>query len=286
MGRGRGTEQWFERLMEVQPSGIKELEIIRPSPQKFRGYTSALQKIDKNIVLPLTLSPSENALNIKPPKGCLITGMPGCGKTTLSKLIAYRLKYNLIVIRGSSILSKYTGGSEEILRRVWETARGCRPCCVFFDDVEVLAGRRKGGEGVEERVKGRILTTLLNEIDGADGRGEGIFVIGTSGRVEDVDEAMIRTGRMEIKLHLELPDPESVKEIMEVHLEEYKVSPEVDVEEMAERVKDLGWSGAEIEGFVRDVGVVAEERVKGDEEEEEHVLPKDFDVILRRMGII
>ena len=150
-------------------------------------------------------------MGIKPPKGVLLYGPPGCGKTLLARALAAECGTNMILVRGQDILSKWVGESEKAIREIFRKARSSAPCIIFFDEMDSLVKFKTAEEG---RQNDTILTQILTEME-ESGTAK-IGVIGITSRPDLVDSSMLRPGRLDIVLYIEAPDEKSRLEIIKI----------------------------------------------------------------------
>jgi ribosome biogenesis ATPase len=192
--------------------------------------------------------------------GLLLYGPPGCGKTMLAKAIANAAKANFITVKGPELLSKYVGESEESVRKVFQRAKVSAPCIIFFDEFDALAPKRQDqGNQVTERV----VNTLLNELNGVEDR-KMIFVIAATNRPDIIDEAILRSGRIEKHLLVPLPTPEDRVSILKAIVRKIDignicdyVDPDIPLEEIAKNVLCEGFSGADLHHLVKEACILA-----------------------------
>ncbi|MEK7362627.1 MAG: ATP-binding protein, partial [candidate division NC10 bacterium] len=194
---------------------------------------------------------------IKPPKGILLTGPPGCGKTLVAKAIANESRVNFISVKGPSLLSKYVGESERGVREVFKKARQAAPCIVFFDEIDALIPIRSAG-GSDSHVSERVLAQFLAELDGVE-ELKGVLVLGATNRPDMIDPAVLRPGRFDEVVEIPLPDERARREIFEVHLRGKPLASGVDSGKLAARTEGL--SGADIAGICHQAALAAVRRV-------------------------
>ncbi|HBR00128.1 MAG TPA: AAA family ATPase, partial [Cyanobacteria bacterium UBA11691] len=177
----------------------------------------------------------------KAPKGILLMGEPGTGKTLLAKAIASQAQANFIAISGPELLSRWVGASEQAVRELFAKARQAAPCVIFIDEIDTLAparGQYSGDSGVGDRVVGQLLT----EIDGLS-VSKNLILIAATNRPEAIDPALLRSGRLDLQLKIDLPDTPSRLAILQVHNHNRPLSG-IDLSHYAQLT--LGWSGADL----------------------------------------
>lgn len=229
------------------------------------------EELETAIVQPIKEPDLYKEMGITIPSGVLLWGPPGCGKTLLAKAVAAESKANFISIKGPELLNKFVGESEAAVRRVFARARSSVPCVIFFDELDALVPRRDG-EGSE--ASARVVNTLLTELDGLNDR-EGIYIVGATNRVDMIDDAMMRPGRLETLLFVDLPGATERVEILTALL---KGKPVVDVPGIQGIVRGegcKGFSGADVGALVRQAAQVAIKRRSAE------ILPRDFEEATR-----
>ena len=185
------------------------------------------------------------SFHLNPPKGLLLSGPPGCGKTLIAKALASETEVNFIAVKGPELMSMYVGESERGVREVFHKARQAAPCIVFFDEIDALASTRGGGGHQDAGVGGRVLSQLLTELDGIE-ELKGVLVLAATNRRDLLDPALLRPGRFDLQIELPLPDQAAREKIFQVHLRDRPLAADVTARWLAEQTQ--GFSGAEIEG--------------------------------------
>ena len=180
----------------------------------------------------------------RPPKGLLLSGPPGCGKTLIAKALASETEVNFIAVKGPELMSMYVGESERGVREVFHKARQAAPCIVFFDEIDAMASTRAGDGHQDAGVGGRVLSQLLTELDGIE-ELKGVLVLAATNRRDLLDPALLRPGRFDIQIELPLPDPAAREKIFQVHFRDRPLAADVTARWLAEKTE--GFSGAEIE---------------------------------------
>lgn len=216
------------------------------------------EELQTAIVAPIKNPERYEKVGISAPTGVLLWGPPGCGKTLLAKAVAAESKANFISIKGPELLNKYVGESEAAVRRLFQRARSSVPCVIFFDELDALVPRRD--DNISE-ASGRVVNMLLTELDGLSTRA-GIYVIGATNRPDIIDDAILRPGRLEGKLFVDLPGPNERVEILRALIRN-KPYPE-NVAEIVRGDACTGYSGADIGSLMRYAGQHALKRDPSD----------------------
>lgn len=243
------AEDFELAFQEVEPSAIREVQVELPQVRwaQVGGCREAKKALKEAFEWPWTFPERFAALGLTPPKGILITGPAGTGKTLIVQALARESGLNFIAVKGPELVSKYVGESEERIREIFRKARLAAPCILFFDELDSFAAHRGLDQG-SARVTGRMVSQLLTEMDGIE-KLKGVFIIGATSQPEILDPSLLRPGRFELRIALSFPDREERKEILAIHLEAKPLSPEVDLEWLAARTE--GWNGARIEALCR-----------------------------------
>ncbi len=192
-------------------------------------------------------------MGIRPPRGILLFGPPGCGKTLLAKAVATESEANFLSIKGPEVMSKWVGESEKAIRELFRKARQAAPAVVFIDEIDSIAPRRGMGYG-DSRVTERVVSQLLTEMDGLE-RLEGVVVIAATNRPDILDPALLRPGRFDRLILVPPPDEKGRLEILKVHTRHMPLAPDVNLEELAKKTE--GYSGADIEALCREAAMMA-----------------------------
>ncbi|KAJ1662408.1 Ribosome biogenesis ATPase rix7 [Coemansia sp. RSA 1646] len=249
------NSDFLQALKKVQPSAKREGFATVP------GVTwndiGALSKIREElrmaVVEPIRHPEVFVQVGITAPAGVLLWGPPGNGKTLLAKAIASESHTNFISVKGGELMSKYVGDSERAVRQVFARARASSPCVIFFDELDALCSRRSGEQN---EASARVVNTLLTEIDGMESRKR-VYVIAATNRPDIIDPAMLRPGRLDKLLYIELPTPSERADILLTLSKKTPLAENVDLAEIAADERCTGFSGADLAGLVREASVMA-----------------------------
>jgi len=189
-------------------------------------------------------------MGIKPPKGALLYGPPGCGKTLLARALATESGANMILVRGPAILSKWVGESEKAIREIFRKAKTSSPCVVIFDELDSLA-RFKSGE--ESGVGETILSQLLTEME--EGGSTRVVVVGITNRPDLLDSSLLRSGRLDLVLYVQQPDEKGRLEVIKILTQPMPLSNDVKIKEIA--LATQNYTGADLAALCREAAVHA-----------------------------
>ncbi|RLI41249.1 AAA family ATPase, partial [Candidatus Bathyarchaeota archaeon] len=215
----------------------------------------AKQKIREMVELPLKHPELFKRLGIDPPKGILLYGPPGCGKTLLAKAVANETDAYFIAINGPEIMSKFYGESEQRLREIFEDAKEHSPAIIFIDEIDAIAPKR---EEVTGEVEKRVVAQLLALMDGLEARGD-VIVIGATNRPNALDPALRRPGRFDREIEIGVPDKQGRFEILQVHTRNMPLADNVDLRRLAEITH--GFVGADLAALCREAAMKALRRI-------------------------
>ena len=247
------NDDFKEALKDVEPSALREImvEIPKVKWDEVCGLEDVKQQLKETVEWPLTNPEGFERLGIKPPRGLLLYGPPGNGKTLIAKAIATESAANFIAIKGPEVMSKWVGESEKKLREVFRKAKQVSPCIVFLDELDALAPTR--GTGGDNNVSDRLVDQLLTSMDGLENM-EGVITIGATNRPEVIDSALLRPGRFDRMILVGEPDEDARKKILKIHT---KSVPLKNVKLGVLAKKMVGYTGADIEGVVREAAILA-----------------------------
>ncbi len=242
-------------LREVEPSTTREVyvEVSETSWDDIGGMEKTKDMLTEAVEWPLRYPEVYSNAKVEPPRGVLLAGPPGSGKTLIARALANQCEASFISIKGPELLSKWVGESEKGIREIFRRAKQAAPCIVFFDEIDALAPRRSGGE-IDGQVGNRVIAQLLTEMDGIEGR-EGVIVLAATNRPELIDPALLRPGRFDMVVELAYPNEEERRAIFAVHTRGRPLAPEITLEELAALTE--GRSGADIEAICRRASLLA-----------------------------
>jgi transitional endoplasmic reticulum ATPase len=278
-------DAFLAALAEIEPSAIREVftEVPDVKWDDVGGLEDVKRTLQETIEWPLRYGDLFEQARTTPPKGILLTGAPGCGKTLLAKAVASESETNFISVKGPQLMSKYVGESEKGVREVFKKARMASPCIVFFDELDALAPLR--GSGDSTHVSERVVSQFLTEMDGIEDL-KGVVVLGATNRPDIIDPALLRAGRFDVVLELPVPDRAGRLAIFQVHTRGKPLASDpsagsgqaVDLEALADESEGL--VGADIESICRQAAMLAIREFL-EQNEEESMDPTRFQISMR-----
>lgn len=208
-------DDFQKALIEVTPSGMREVFIENPDVHwdEIGGLTDVKQQLQEAVEWPMKYPTLYSKLGHRMPRGILLHGPSGVGKTLLAKAVATESEANFVSVRGPELLSKWVGESERGIREIFRRARQASPCVIFFDEIDSIAPVR--GAGAETAVTERVVSQLLTELDGMENL-HGVIVLAATNRADMIDPALLRPGRFDKIIQIPLPDKESRKQVLEI----------------------------------------------------------------------
>jgi len=225
------------------------------------GLEQQIQEIKEAVELPLTHPELYEEIGIKPPKGVILYGDPGTGKTLLAKAVANQTSATFLRVVGSELIQKYLGDGPKLVRELFRVAEELAPSIVFIDEIDAIGTKRYESTSGGEREIQRTMLELLNQLDGFDARGD-VKVLMATNRIETLDPALIRPGRIDRKIEFPLPDFKTKKKIFSIHTSRMTLAEDVNLDEFVMTKDDL--SGADIKAICTEAGLLAlrERRMK------------------------
>ncbi|MDG7053942.1 MAG: CDC48 family AAA ATPase [Nitrososphaerota archaeon] len=251
------NEDFRDALKEVRPSALREVLIQTPNVtwDDVGGLESLKEELREAIEWPIKHKDAFDYVNVETPKGILLHGPTGTGKTLIAKAVAKMTESNFISIKGPELLSKWVGESEKGVREIFRKARLAAPCIIFLDELDALVPRRGGSS--DSHVTENVVSQILTEIDGLE-ELHNVLIIGATNRLDIVDPAILRPGRFDRIIEVPLPDAKGRSNIFKIHTKKKPLAKDVDLEKIVERTN--GFSGAEIAAITNRAGIAALKR--------------------------
>ncbi len=281
-------QDFLDALRFVEPSALREVLVQKPNIkwEDVGGLKEAKQALREAIEWPLKYPEIFKEAGVKPPKGILLYGDPGSGKTLLVKAVANESEVNFLNVKGPELISKFVGESEKGVRETFKRAKQTAPCIIFFDEIDALVPRR--GSGIaDSHVSERVISQFLTEMDGLE-ELRGVIVLAATNRLDLMDPALLRTGRFDQIIYVPPPDENARLEIFKVHAKKNPLAKNVSLQKFVAETEDC--MGSDIEAICREATMLAIRRYINTSIEQEadgklcklEVTMEDFEQAIRR----
>jgi len=220
------------------------------------GLADVKARLSRAVLWPLSCSDAMRRLGVRPPSGVLLYGPPGCSKTSLARAVAGSAAATFLHLSGAEIYSPYVGEAERALRDFFARGRACAPAILFLDEIDAIVGKRdgSGGQGSADGVQLRVLSTLLNEMDGVEPLSQ-VVLVGATNRLDLIDDALLRPGRFDELLQVAPPDEIGRLQVLAIHTKGMPLSSDVQLGQLAAR--SAGCSGAQLHALCREAAMHA-----------------------------
>jgi len=241
---------------EVDPL-VAVMKVDKAPPETYAdigGLDTQIMEIKEAVELPLTHPEVYEDIGIRPPKGVILYGVPGTGKTLLAKAVANETSATFLRIVGSELIQKYLGEGPKLVRELFRVAADMAPSIVFIDEIDAVGTKRYDSTSGGEKEIQRTMLELLNQLDGFEDRND-VKVIMATNKIESLDPALIRPGRIDRKIEFPMPDTTTKRRIFQIHTAKMTLGPDVDLEEFVTAKDEL--SGADIKAVCTEAGLLA-----------------------------
>jgi len=263
---------FYDAMLEVVPTAMREFYVERAKVwwKDVGGLNDEKKILRDNMIAAISTPDKFRKMGVKPPKGVLLYGPPGCGKTLLARALAAECGANMILVRGPEILSKWVGESEKAIREIFRKAKAAAPCVVIFDELDSLAKSKMKEENNHGET---ILSQMLTEME--DSGTSNIMVIGITNRPDLIDNSMLRNGRLDIVLFVQPPDEKSRLDIIKILVDGMPLASDISLNEIA--VSTQNYTGADLASLCREAAVNAMQR------DSSKISSNDFAIGLKRV---
>lgn len=248
------NDDFKSALKEIQPSALREVLVQVPNVKwdDVGGLDDVKQELKEAVEWPLKHPEKFEKFGVRPPKGTLLYGVPGTGKTLLAKAVASESEANFISIKGPELLSKWVGESEQGVREVFRKAKQTAPTVIFFDEIDSIASTRSANDS-DSGVTKRVVNQLLTEMDGLE-ELEDVAIIAATNRPDILDAGLMRPGRFDRHIKVDLPNEDARLSIFKVHTKGMPLADDVSLEKLAKQTD--GYVGADIEAVCREAAML------------------------------
>ena len=244
-----------ESMKVVSPSALREVLVEIPNVKwsDIGGLESLKQELKETVEWPLKHPHVFKGLGIRPPRGVLMYGPPGCGKTLLAKAVANESEANFILVKGPELISKWVGDSEKGIREIFKKARQSAPSIIFFDEIDAIAPRR-GTHSDSSQVTERVVNQILTEMDGLEELNE-VVVIAATNRPDIIDPGLLRPGRFDRIIMTTVPNRDARLEILKIQTRNMPLTKDVDLNKLADKTDN--YVGADLDALCREAAILA-----------------------------
>lgn len=247
----------FDKLPPAYDSKVLSMELdARPDEtyEDIGGLDRQIEELNEAIVMPLVYPERFKKLNITPPKGVLMYGPPGTGKTLMARACAAKTNASFLKLAGPQLVQMYIGDGARLVREAFAMAKAKKPCIIFIDEIDAIGLKRAASDKTGDREVQRTMLELLNELDGFSADND-IKIIAATNRVDILDPALLRSGRLDRKIEFPLPNTEGRKRIMQIHARKMTVADGVNFDELARSTE--GFNGAQCKAVCVEAGMSA-----------------------------